>query len=130
MADNVALGTYELVLGGLSALLPFITGAPVTGVLVNYARHRRLASEYALPLILEAVLLLGFGMLGMQRSRIEGLFVPATVMLLSFTMGLHNALITKLSNAVIRITQITGIGIELRKLLYGNSGRSQAMTPA
>ena len=128
MADDLALGTYDLVLGGLGALLSFVAGAGVTAVLVNFARRRALASEYALPLILEAVLLLGFGVLGVQLSRIDGLFVPVTVMLLCFIMGLQNALITKLSRAEIRTTHITGIvtdiGIELGKLCYWNSRRA------
>jgi uncharacterized membrane protein YoaK (UPF0700 family) len=46
------------------------------------------------------------------------------VMLLCFIMGLQNALITKLSKAVIRTTHVTGIitdiGIELGKLFYWN----------
>ncbi len=48
-------------------------------------------------------------------------------MLLCFIMGLQNALITKLSNAEIRTTHITGIitdiGIELGKLFYWNRTR-------
>jgi uncharacterized membrane protein YoaK (UPF0700 family) len=50
--------------------------------------------------------------------------VPFTVVLLCFIMGLQNAIVTKLSNAVIRTTHMTGIvtdlGIELGKLLYWN----------
>ena len=72
----------------------------------------------------EAALLLCFGLLGATLATIEGLFVPLTVMLLCFIMGLQNALITKLSRAEIRTTHITGIvtdiGIELGKLLYWN----------
>ena len=68
--------------------------------------------------------MLCFGLLGTQLSQIEGMFVPVTVMLLCFMMGLQNAVITKLSNAVIRTTHLTGIitdlGIELGKLLYWN----------
>ena len=128
MADDLALGTYDLVLGGCGALLSFIAGAGVTAVLVHFARHRELTSEYALPLILEAILLLGFGVLGVRLARIDGLFVPATVMLLCFIMGLQNALITKLSHAEIRTTHITGIvtdiGIELGKLFYWNARRA------
>src|SRR5690606_37650839 len=55
---------------------------------------------------------------------IPGLFGPLTVMLLCFIMGLQNALITKLSQAEVRTTHITGmvtdIGIELGKLIYLN----------
>jgi uncharacterized membrane protein YoaK (UPF0700 family) len=50
--------------------------------------------------------------------------VPFTVVLLCFIMGLQNAVVTKLSNAVIRTTHMTGIvtdlGIELGKLFYWN----------
>lgn len=125
MADNVAVGTYRLVLGGAGALLSFIVGAACTAVLVNHARRRGLHSEYALPLLLEAVLLLCFGLLGARLSVVTGLFVPVTVMLLCFIMGLQNALITKLSRAEIRTTHITGmltdIGIEIGRLFYWNS---------
>lgn len=124
MADNAALGFYALVLGGAGALASFVCGAACSTVMVHLARRRRLQNPYAYPLLLEAVLLLGFGFLGAKLARIEGLFVPATVVLLCFIMGLQNAVITKLSHAVIRTTHITGvvtdIGIELGKLLYWN----------
>ncbi|MET0962135.1 MAG: YoaK family protein [Noviherbaspirillum sp.] len=135
MADHVALGGYTLVLAGAGALLSFLMGAAFTAVLVNHARRRRLYSEYALPLLVEAILLICFGLLGARLSGIEGLFVPMTVMLLCFIMGLQNALITKLSSAEIRTTHVTGIvtdiGIELGKLFYWNmqdgSGRPNVM---
>ncbi len=124
MADNLVLGVYDLVLAGAGGLFSFVTGAALTAVLVNYARRRQMHSEYALPLLLEAFLLICFGILGAWLSRIEGLFVPMTVMLLCFIMGLQNAVITKLSHAEIRTTHITGvvtdIGIELGKLFYWN----------
>ena len=124
MADHIALGAYNLVLGGLGGVLSFILGAIASTLLVNYSRRRRLHSENALPLLCEAALLLCFGLLGATLASIEGLFVPLTVMLLCFIMGLQNALITKLSRAEIRTTHITGIvtdiGIELGKLLYWN----------
>ena len=125
MADQIALGAYGLVLTGVGALLSFLTGAACSAVLVNHARRRQMQSEYALPLIVEALLLLCFGVLGARLSRIEGLFVPVTVILLCFIMGLQNAVITKLSRAEIRTTHITGIvtdiGIELGKLVYWNA---------
>lgn len=122
IADNLALGTVELSLVGLAALVSFVVGATCTGILVNFSRQRKMHSEYALPLMLEAILLLCFGLLGARLAIMDGLFVPLTVMLLSYIMGLQNAVITKLSNAEIRTTHITGIvtdiGIELGKLLY------------
>ena len=126
MADGIALGTYGLVLTGAGALLAFLAGAATSAVMVNYARRHRLQSEYALPLLLEAGLLLGFGLLGARLARIEGLLVPATAMWLCFIMGLQNAVITKLSHAEVRTTHVTGVvtdlGIELGKLAYWNWG--------
>ena len=125
MADNLVLGAHELVAVGAGGLLSFLAGAACSAILVNHARRRRLHSEYALPLLLEAMLLLCFGVLGARLADVQGLFVPATVMLLCFIMGLQNAVITKLSGAAVRTTHITGvvtdIGIELGKLLYWNA---------
>ena len=125
MADNLAVGTLDLALAGLGALLSFACGAACSAILVNYSRQHEMHSEYALPLMLEAVLLLCFGLLGARLADIDGLFVSVTVMLLAFIMGLQNAVITKLSRAEIRTTHITGIvtdlGIELGKYLYRNA---------
>jgi uncharacterized membrane protein YoaK (UPF0700 family) len=128
MADNLALGGYDLVLDAAGAIVSFLFGAACTALMVNYARRQRLYSEYALPLLLEATLLLVFGVLGARLQSVQGLFIPLTVMLLCFIMGLQNALVTKLSHAEIRTTHVTGIvtdiGIELGKLLYWNADRS------
>jgi uncharacterized membrane protein YoaK (UPF0700 family) len=127
MADHIALGTYGLALIGLGALSAFLLGAACSAVMVNYSRHHDMHSEYALPLLMEAGLLLCFGLLGAQLAGMSGIFFSVTVMLLSFIMGLQNAVITKLSNAEIRTTHITGIvtdiGIELGKLAYLHSPR-------
>jgi uncharacterized membrane protein YoaK (UPF0700 family) len=124
MADHVALGAYDLVLAGLGAVLSFLAGAACCAVMVNYARRRKMHAEFALPLLLEATLLLSFGLLGATLARISGLFIPCAVMLLCFIMGLQNAVITKLSNAEIRTTHITGIvtdiGLEVGKMAYWN----------
>ncbi len=129
MADSLALGEYAIVLTGLGGLLSFLMGAASSAVMVNYARRHRLHSEYAMPLLAEAALLICFGLLGARLANIEGLFVPVTVMLLCYIMGLQNAMISKLSNAEIRTTHVTGvvtdIGIELGKLFYWNRQSSE-----
>jgi len=124
MADHVALGEFSLALGALGAVASFLLGAMTSAVMINFARRRELRSRYALPLLLEALLLLAFGLLGARLAQIETLFVPATVGLLCFMMGLQNAVITKISGAVVRTTHLTGVitdmGIELGRLLYWN----------
>ncbi|MGO4329600.1 DUF1275 domain-containing transporter [Cupriavidus sp. M-11] len=125
MADHLALGQVALILEGLGALLSFVAGAATSAILINWARREDLHSEYALPLLLEAVLLLCFGLLGGNLGTHKWILGTATVMLLCFIMGLQNAMITKVSNAEIRTTHITGmvtdIGIELGKLFYWNA---------
>jgi len=129
MADNLALGFHALVPAALGALGAFVLGAASTAVMVNFARRRRLYSEYALPLLAEALLLLAFGVLGARLPQ-SALATPMTVALLCFVMGLQNALVTKLSRAEIRTTHMTGIvtdiGIELGKLAYWNRDAGQA----
>ena len=126
VADNLALGDLLLVVAGLSSLLAFLGGAATSAILINWGRRRHAHSEYATPLMLEAALLLCFGLLGSNLEQHRLLFVPATVGLLCFVMGLQNAMITKISKAEIRTTHVTGlvtdIGIELGKLIYWNGG--------
>jgi uncharacterized membrane protein YoaK (UPF0700 family) len=134
VADYLVLGERALMVSALGAIASFLLGAASTALLVNYARRRRLRSAFALPLLVEAVLLLGFGVLGARLALINGLFLPLTVMLLCFMMGLQNAVITKVSQAEIRTTHMTGIvtdlGIELGKLLYWNLDAGQAKVRA
>jgi uncharacterized membrane protein YoaK (UPF0700 family) len=126
MSDGLVLGDARFALAAFGCLLCFIFGATCTELLVNWARGRRLQSEYALPLILEAALLLVFGFVGRNLHEHMGLFVSFTVMLLCFLMGLQNAIITRISNAVIRTTHVTGIvtdiGMEFGKMLFWNRG--------
>jgi uncharacterized membrane protein YoaK (UPF0700 family) len=125
LADNLALGEGGLVVAGLSSLLSFLVGAAASAILINWGRRRHLHSLYAMPLMLEAILLLCFGLIGSNLEHHRVLFVPATVCLLCFVMGLQNAMITKISRAEIRTTHVTGlvtdIGIELGKLFYWNA---------
>ncbi|GAB3625365.1 membrane protein [Pandoraea terrae] len=130
LSDNLALGQIVLVIAGLCSLLAFLVGAATSAVLINWGRRHHTHSEYAAPLMLEAFLLLTFGVLGANLEHHQLLFVPATVVLLCYVMGLQNAIITKISKAEIRTTHVTGLvtdmGIELGKLFYWNGRRAPA----
>ncbi|GAA4018690.1 YoaK family protein [Actimicrobium antarcticum] len=124
IADEFILGNMLVVFTGVCALLSFISGAATTAILINWARHRQMSSEYAMSLALEAMLLLLFGLLGANLETYVAVILPSTVMVLCFIMGLQNAIVTKLSQAQIRTTHVTGLvtdlGIELGKLIYWN----------
>lgn len=130
VADNLMLGQVTLVVAAIGALLAFLTGAMTTAILVNWGLRRGLRSAYGLPLLLESAALLVFGLFGAAMHVFTPLFLPLTVVLLCFIMGLQNAVITKISQAEIRTTHVTGlvtdIGIELGKLLYVNARADSA----
>lgn len=124
MADNLVLGQSILIWIGFGSLMAFIGGAMSTAMMVSWALRRQLHSAFGRPLLLEAILLLVFGLFGAAIDARSVALVPYTVLLLCFIMGLQNALITKQSNGEIRTTHVTGlvtdIGIELGLLLYIN----------
>ena len=125
VADALVLGNTTLLLNALGAILAFVAGAAVSAMQINWGRQHRLRHPYALPLLLEAALMLPFGLMGAITLGWHTPFaVPLTVLLLSFIMGLQNALAAKVSGGKVRTTHMTGnltdLGIELGKMLYWN----------
>jgi uncharacterized membrane protein YoaK (UPF0700 family) len=124
IADELVLGHTTLALAGVALVASFMIGAMVTALLVNWSRRHGLHAEFALPLLLEAALLVAFGWIGLSGGGLHEFVVPTTALLLCFVMGQQNAVITKVSNAEIRTTHMTGIvtdlGIELGRLVYYN----------
>ena len=119
MADNLALGALPLVLSGSAAVLAFLIGSATTAVLLRWTRAHQSASEYALPLFVEAVMLLVFGWTG---HIFGGRRALGSILLLCYAMGLQNAILTRVSDAVIRTTHLTGmitdVGIKLGRMIY------------
>ena len=134
MTGNVAHVGDALAQGDLSGAWQtllvigfFILGAMSATALIEQAvRHQR-RQRYVLPLLIEAFLIALFALLSIhsekhwryQRQEFEGL--------LCFAMGLQNALVTRLSGAVVRTTHLTGIttdiGIKLVRLAYAFTDR-------
>lgn len=124
LADQLVLGHFALAGIAAASWVAFACGAASTALLVNYLRRSSVRNLYATPLLLEALLILLFGTFGGTLRQHELGDVSLAVITLCFTMGLQNALITKISRAEIRTTHLTGLttdlGIELGKLLYWN----------
>ena len=126
MADNVALGLFDMVLAGMSAFVSFLTGAAASAMLIHWGRRHHVGTQYVLPVALECVLLLLFGLLAwlaLPKPLVHALAIP----LLCFIMGLQNATVTKISGARMRTTHVTGIvtdiGIEIGKFVLGATAR-------
>lgn len=124
LAARFDAASHLAVYQSLVVLFSFIWGAAVCALLVNFSRRRNLESQFALPLLLEAI-----SLAVVPLTVHEVWMMPkATLGILAFAMGLQNAIITKISDAEIRTTHVTGmvtdIGIELGRALYWNRGRS------
>jgi uncharacterized membrane protein YoaK (UPF0700 family) len=123
-ADQLVLRNFTLASIAAISWIAFVTGAAVAALMVNYLHRAAVAHVYAAPLLLEASLILLFGAFGATLKKHELVDVSLAVITLCFTMGLQNALITKISRAEIRTTHVTGLttdlGIEIGKLLYWN----------
>lgn len=119
-ADKVVAGSWSVLLLDLVVVSAFVTGAASCAILFNWGRRRHREARYAYVLAVEAVLTLVIAVSAgsITWTHREWIIVPV----LGFTMGLQNALITKISNAQIRTTHVTGmitdVGIELGKLMY------------
>lgn len=132
-ADNLALGHAQLVIAAALSLFSFVAGSATTAWLVNHAKRRSTQEVFVSPLRLEAALVFALGLEWSGLAGQEVLRLTLTTCLLCFTMGLQNALVTKISNAEIRTTHVTGlvtdIGIELGKLAYWNRSRDANLHP-
>lgn len=100
-------------------VLFFLLGAFVSSLMVEYMVQRNSKNIYTLPVVVESAILLAVSLSG-------ALWVAshpnAIAFALLFAMGLQNALVTKISNAVVRTTHLTGLftdlGIELSQLFF------------
>lgn len=100
-------------------ILAFLSGAFCSNTIVELISTRSVRWMNAIPVGIEMAILLSIA-----------LFNPATVIqhanviacLLLFAMGLQNALVTSISNSIVRTTHLTGLftdlGIELSQIFF------------
>ncbi len=108
LADELAVGDLATALAALAMLVSFLAGAFVCTFLISFGQRHRMRSRYALTLLLEAGLMLAFGLMGNRLQDEIRFTLPMTVMLLCFIMGLHNAVTSIISGAAVRTTHLTG----------------------
>ena len=97
----------------------FLLGAFFSNFLLEIKIHNHKAGIYTFPVLTEIILLTVVAIFGNYWI----LASPNTVAYaLLFAMGLQNALVTKISNATVRTTHLTGLftdlGIELSQLFF------------
>lgn len=123
LADHVGLSNYALAAAFLALVVSFVAGAFCSGVLIEIGRSRQIRGIYAYSVLVEAFLLLGFAVadfaLPIDQSR------PILVFGLSFVMGLQNAATTRISNARVRTTHVSGMATDIGLNLATLTSRGQ-----
>ncbi|WP_299347226.1 YoaK family protein [uncultured Maritalea sp.] len=128
-ADQLANGGILISLSFLGLVVAFVFGASMAALAIQVGESRQIRSVYALAITAQAVILFVLGIaLGLSSTNTNETFL---VIVLSFVMGLQNAVTTMISRARVRTTHVSGmatdIGIELAALLGDNKSRHDAM---
>ncbi|OON38076.1 hypothetical protein BTJ39_19090 [Izhakiella australiensis] len=118
LSDHLAKANLQAGVFFLAVVCLFISGATCSTIIINAGRRRGIRSIYAFNILIEGIALI---ILGALESWLT-LSSPGVVLILSlsFLMGIQNAVVTRISNARVRTTHVSGtatdIGIELAML--------------
>lgn len=100
-------------------IFSFLFGSFASSFLIEQFKANRKLNVFVLPTLIESAILLFIGLTSMQ---IHASYPELIVCLLLFAMGSQNSFVTKISNAVVRTTHLTGLftdlGIELSQLFF------------
>ncbi|SDF83208.1 YoaK family protein [Sulfitobacter delicatus] len=127
-ADLLAGGAFLIAFSFLGLVIAFIGGAGMVALAIQAGERRKLRSIYALAITAEAIILLLVSAAFVMSSPAE--HETFLVIVLSFVMGLQNAVTTMISRARVRTTHVSGmatdIGIELAALAGDEMARRDA----
>ncbi|MCO6501054.1 MAG: DUF1275 domain-containing protein [Vicingus serpentipes] len=100
-------------------IFSFLFGSFSSSFLIEKFKENKKLNVFFLPTIIESLILISIGILS---NTIEMKSPDLIVCLLLFAMGLQNSFVTKISNAVVRTTHLTGLftdlGIDISQLLF------------
>ena len=100
-------------------ILFFFLGSFTSSLLIEIILRKNDRFIYILPILIETILLIFVAIYG-QNFNLEKTNLLACILL--FAMGLQNSLVTRISDATVRTTHLTGLftdlGIELSQLLF------------
>jgi len=120
-SEQLFIKNYKMAFMYLLYILFFLLGSFVSGAIMEWASKHKSHTSYIIPLSIEIVIMLVIGFspeLLPDGSSLALLFSSA----LLFAMGLQNALVTRVSQSVVRTTHLTGLftdlGIELSQQLF------------
>ena len=100
-------------------IFSFLFGSFCSSFLIEKFRENKQLNVYVIPTLIECFILISVGFLS---NFLMILYPNILICLLLFAMGLQNSFVTKISNAVVRTTHLTGLftdlGIDLSMLLF------------
>lgn len=100
-------------------IFSFFFGSFLSSFLIEKFRKNKDLNIYVVPTIIEFLILM---IIGFLSDSFTNHFPDAIVCLLLFAMGLQNSFVTKISNAVVRTTHLTGLftdlGIDVSHLFF------------
>ena len=120
-SEQLFLEEFQKALMFLCYILCFLSGAFVSSLLMEWISKHNPRHSYIAPILLEAGLLAAI-CLAEFCFTIHKTSPGVLACVLLFAMGLQNALVTRVSQSVVRTTHLTGLftdlGIELAQLLF------------
>lgn len=100
-------------------IFSFLWGAFISSFLIEIFKENKKLNVFVIPTMIEALILLSVALIG-DFIKVDYPDLIACVLL--FAMGLQNAYVTKISNAIVRTTHLTGLftdlGIEISHLFF------------
>lgn len=104
----------------------FFLGSFVSNLLIEWIHNKNERYIYFIPTLIEILLLIAVGLGGSFLLNTSPNFIAITLL---FSMGLQNALVTRISGAMVRTTHLTGLftdlGIELSQLFFYKKAEEQ-----
>ncbi|MEO9891130.1 YoaK family protein [Aurantibacter sp.] len=108
-------------------IFSFLFGSFLSSFLIEVFKENKKLNVFLLPTIIECLILVSIAMITFSGKII---YPDLIVCLLLFAMGLQNSFVTKISNAIVRTTHLTGLftdlGIELSQLFFPESHPDRA----
>lgn len=100
-------------------IFSFLFGSFMSSFLIEKFKENKKLNVFILPTIIESIVLISIALLS---NIFEVKYLDLIACLLLFSMGLQNSYVTKISNAVVRTTHLTGLftdlGIEISQLFF------------
>lgn len=121
-SEQLFLANYSMAFTYLYYIVCFLLGAFTSGLIMEWAFRHKSHISYIIPISIEIIMLLSISSLAFLYPEEHRSFSILISSALLFSMGLQNALVTKVSQSVVRTTHLTGLftdlGIELSQLFF------------